>query len=754
MGSGLSRARSKNEVSAVNDHKPDKFWVEDKTFDAENSLVYANSPLFNELRSILSEPLGQKFLGEFAKSENSQENLFAWIDMEEYKQIPTHDFRLCVARNIFKKYIKEKAVMQLGGLSKERIDHYYELIYPNAVVKTIEGPDTTPVLLREDTKQIGRVVLKPELFLGLQHMVFRELAENTFRRFKESPKYEEYLSQRNATYNVVDVDDFEYLSFLGQGAFGAVVHVRKKSTGKEYALKVMSKSKLIKTLGRRGSRQRRREKLMMERNVYVNSQFPFITAMHYALQTPQDAIIVMEFCRGGTLEGLMQQYQDKRMPEEHVKFVAAELMLALRHMHQSNYLHRDLKPINILLDSKGHVKLADMGLVARIDDTKGVVKRLRSEAVLEHHHHNNGDSDEDEDEDEDDESDADTARGLANETIEETSPAAEDSEKSSTSEKDGKSPADGASEDQDVGGKPSASPDKASEAGTSQASPTSPAGDKSPKSVSTGRRLQSPSHAENAGQPLNVRPMEFVGRRYTRVGTMGYKAPELLGAKRPKASGSENDRTMGYGCSVDWWAFGVLIFEMYTGKNVFAPRPTVLLGSQNPEKIELDAATAVKKPSELLPRAADLSPAGKDFLDQLLVVDPSMRLGCNLQGWAGLRNHDWFADLNLSNLLNQEIRPPYKEQMRMILDSAGLSAKPRWASFDQMKIEVSSVDLNALMGETTVEDIKEEEQEYFAGWDYVAPSAFKQELSKQQERTSVAVPEAELPAALRQPSQS
>ena len=61
---------------------------------------------------------------------------------------------------------------------------------------------------------------------------------------------------------------------------------------------------------------------------------------------------------------LMSNYE---MPEEWVRFYTAELVLAVDAIHTMGYIHRDVKPDNMLLDGSGHLKLADFGTCVRMD---------------------------------------------------------------------------------------------------------------------------------------------------------------------------------------------------------------------------------------------------------------------------------------------------------------------------------------------------------------------------------------------------
>ena len=76
-------------------------------------------------------------------------------------------------------------------------------------------------------------------------MCFNELLYSTFLHFRRSPEYREYKATYKRTYNLVRVDDFEYMAALGQGGFGRVVHARKKTTGQHLAMKIQRKTALL-----------------------------------------------------------------------------------------------------------------------------------------------------------------------------------------------------------------------------------------------------------------------------------------------------------------------------------------------------------------------------------------------------------------------------------------------------------------------------------------------------------------------------
>merc|ERR1712176_1028277 len=79
-----------------------------------------------------------------------------------------------------------------------------------------------------------------------------------------------------------------------------------------------------------------------------------------AFQTPDKLYLVSDYCPGGELFFHLSRF--RRFPERVARFYAAELLLALGHLHKRGIIYRDLKPENVLLDADGHVKLGDFGL--------------------------------------------------------------------------------------------------------------------------------------------------------------------------------------------------------------------------------------------------------------------------------------------------------------------------------------------------------------------------------------------------------
>ena len=90
----------------------------------------------------------------------------------------------------------------------------------------------------------------------------------------------------------------------------------------------------------------------------------FLFQLHYAFQDGKFLYMVMDYMPGGDLVNLMSNYD---VPEKWAKFYCAEVVLALDAIHSMGFVHRDVKPDNMLLDRSGHLKLADFGTCMRMD---------------------------------------------------------------------------------------------------------------------------------------------------------------------------------------------------------------------------------------------------------------------------------------------------------------------------------------------------------------------------------------------------
>jgi serine/threonine protein kinase len=158
----------------------------------------------------------------------------------------------------------------------------------------------------------------------------------------------------------VDLDSFRVGRAIGRGAFGTVYLVRKKSSGAVYAMKEISKRHVKSTS--------RESRVIAERNILMRASHQFVTKLHYAFQTPTEFYFVLEYVGGGDLQTHLER--GVVLSPFQIRLYLAEVVIALQILHRLGVIYRDLKPENIILDTNGHIKLADFGLSRFVDREK------------------------------------------------------------------------------------------------------------------------------------------------------------------------------------------------------------------------------------------------------------------------------------------------------------------------------------------------------------------------------------------------
>lgn len=153
----------------------------------------------------------------------------------------------------------------------------------------------------------------------------------------------------------VSVEDFELLSLIGRGSFGKVLQVKKKNTGKVYAMKIINKKHILE--------HNEVEHTLTEKNILQRAgtkEHPFLMNLNWSFQSQEKLYFILDYVNGGELFFHLQQ--DKKFSEERTRIYAAEILLALEHLHENGIIYRDLKPENILLTADGHICITDFGL--------------------------------------------------------------------------------------------------------------------------------------------------------------------------------------------------------------------------------------------------------------------------------------------------------------------------------------------------------------------------------------------------------
>lgn len=147
-------------------------------------------------------------------------------------------------------------------------------------------------------------------------------------------------------------EDFESLKVIGRGAFGEVRLVQKVDTGHVYAMKILHKKDMLE--------KEQVAHVRAERDILAESDNSWVVKMYYSFQDVSCLYLVMEFLPGGDLMTLL--IRKDTFTESQTQFYMTESILAINFIHSLGFIHRDIKPDNLLLDARGHIKLSDFGL--------------------------------------------------------------------------------------------------------------------------------------------------------------------------------------------------------------------------------------------------------------------------------------------------------------------------------------------------------------------------------------------------------
>ncbi|GLD93582.1 hypothetical protein PINS_up002174 [Pythium insidiosum] len=337
----------------------------------------------------------------------------------------------------------------------------------------------------------------------------------------------------------VSIRDFHIVKPISKGAFGKVYLARKKTTGDQYAIKVLAKEHIV--------RKKQIQHIETERDILVNVESPFVVKLFWTFQTKRNLFLVMEYLPGGDFMSLLECIV--QLEEQVARVYIAEVALALNHLHLKGCVHRDLKPDNILISSNGHIKLTDFGLSEEGVFVSDSESEYREDGVFFYH-------------------------------------------------------SDQASVEDDV------------------------VAVENPERLDFDDEIAELLADDLSGKPARRNRKREVAHTYGRCGTPDYLSPEII-LGQP------------HGPPVDYWALGVILYEMLVGFPPF-----------NDETVEAIFDNILKRQILWPDGEKCLSMEAMDLINQLLEPDPVRRLG-----WEGLQRHPFFLGIDWNTLL--ESTPPF-----------------------------------------------------------------------------------------------
>lgn len=241
------------------------------------------------------------------------------------------------------------------------------------LVVSISSPTATFV-----TQQDERHARKAQLE---RHMI--GLPEDKKQTLRSVLEQEEVVAQKESRKKTTTAD-FESLVVIGRGAFGEVRLVRtRKSANKSdvqiYALKSMKKEMMV-IKNQVGHVKAERDVLAT-----ADDNNRWLTVLHHSFQDESHLYMVLTFMEGGDLMSLLMK--EDTFSESVTRFFMAEAAHAISSVHALGYIHRDIKPDNMLLDARGHLKLTDLGLCKKVgevspkDHPEVIIEAMRAQGL-------------------------------------------------------------------------------------------------------------------------------------------------------------------------------------------------------------------------------------------------------------------------------------------------------------------------------------------------------------------------------------
>jgi CRP-like cAMP-binding protein len=241
-------------------------------------------------------------------------------------------------------------------------------------------------LLKEDTRQASCIAETKIICLTLGREDFNDMMGNVDEMMSKEKKSDEpeviSVDTDPGTFSLdITLNDLEVKTTLGCGAFGRVKICRYIAKDTYFALKCQAKRAIVDS--------GLQEHVLNEMRVMRKIDHPFIAKLYTALQDSKYLYFVLELLLGGELFTHLRNRG--KLSEQTARFYAATVTYAFSTLHAKRIAYRDLKPENLVMDSRGYVKLVDFGLAKQLLSGKtwtlcGTPDYLAPEIILNEGH--------------------------------------------------------------------------------------------------------------------------------------------------------------------------------------------------------------------------------------------------------------------------------------------------------------------------------------------------------------------------------
>lgn len=155
------------------------------------------------------------------------------------------------------------------------------------------------------------------------------------------------------------INNFKREKIVGLGAFSQVWKALYLPTKRQYAIKEMHKSRVV--------RKNCVDLVINELELLSKLKHPFIVNVQQAFQDRENLYLVMDLMPGGDLRYFLT---NRTISEIQARFIISCVLMGLEYLHINGVVHRDIKPENLVFDNKGYLRITDFGLACYIGKIK------------------------------------------------------------------------------------------------------------------------------------------------------------------------------------------------------------------------------------------------------------------------------------------------------------------------------------------------------------------------------------------------
>ena len=189
------------------------------------------------------------------------------------------------------------------------------------------------------------------------------LTANVFKSILEPSLYEYFTNKFYLEDNTIELKDLDNIKELGSGSFGSVNLVRNKKNKQLYAIKALDVEQIKK--------ENLESSVELEKNVLLKIDHPFIMKMVKYLKNENYIFFITEYIKGKELWEVIRDIG--LLNKEQTQFYSGSMLLGIDYLHKHKIIYRDIKPENVMVNSKGYIKIIDFGTVKEIKDRTSTI---------------------------------------------------------------------------------------------------------------------------------------------------------------------------------------------------------------------------------------------------------------------------------------------------------------------------------------------------------------------------------------------